>query len=124
VGAAIVDGARCLVAQRSAAMREPLRWEFPGGKVEPGESAQQALAREIDEELGVRIEVLELLGGNDHQQLRLDVYLARIVDGEPVAHEHAALRWVAAEGLDALDWAAADVPLVAPLRRYLTRPVV
>ncbi|HET9766040.1 MAG TPA: (deoxy)nucleoside triphosphate pyrophosphohydrolase [Thermoanaerobaculia bacterium] len=124
VGAAIVRDGRCLAAQRGPAMRLPGKWEFPGGKVEPGEDPRVALAREVREELGLDVAVGELLGtgrdaGND-LVVRLDVYLATIAGGELQLLEHGAVRWLAGAELDSLDWADADLPLLAALRERLT----
>jgi len=129
VGAAIVDDGRVLVAQRSSGPYRGL-WEFPGGKVEPGESDLSALVRECTEELGVSIvpqafvgEVLldGVVGGGAPGASTLRVWWARLADGHPVAHEHAALRWVRAEDLEALDWIPADRPLLPAVRSLLAR---
>ena len=129
VGAAIVDGDRVLVAQRSGG-RYDGSWEFPGGKVEAGESDLFALVREIGEELGVTIvpqsflgEVLldGVVGGGAPGASTLRVWWARIASGRPVAHEHAQLRWVGASELEALDWIPADRPLLPAVRSLLTR---
>jgi len=123
VGAAILRDGRCLAAQRGPAMRLPGKWEFPGGKVEPGEDPLTALAREVHEELGLAIAVGEPLGtGRDPAgdvAVRLDVYLAVVTGGELRLLEHADARWVQAAELDALDWADADRPLLAALRERL-----
>ena len=198
VGAALVDGDRVLVAQRSGGPYDGC-WEFPGGKVEPGESDLSALVRECAEELGVVVAPEGFLGevpldgvvaggapgastmrvwwgrieqgcpvAREHAQLRwvgaaeldalvrecaeelgvviepgeflgevpldgvvgggprgastMRVWAARVVSGEPVAHEHAALRWVTAEELDDVDWIAADRPLLPAVRALLARP--
>jgi 8-oxo-dGTP diphosphatase len=125
VGAAIVQGARALVARRSARMSNALKWEFAGGKLEPGESPEQALVREIEEELGLEIEVGAFLarGGAalETRDIVLDVYLARITGGELVLAEHDAARWVGVDELDELDWAVADLPAVEALRVLLTQ---
>lgn len=129
VGAALVDGDRVLVAQRSGGPYDG-RWEFPGGKVEPGESDLAALVRECAEELGVVVEPGEFLGevpldgvvaGGPRGASTMRVWSARVVSGEPVAHEHAALRWVGADELDDVDWIAADRPLLPAVRDLLER---
>ncbi len=129
VGAAIVDEGRVLVAQRSGGPYDG-RWEFPGGKVEPGESDLAALVREVAEELGVTVvpqafvgEVLldGVVGGGAPGSSTLRVWWARLAGGMPVAHEHAALRWVGADELEALDWIPADRPLLPAVRLLLTR---
>jgi 8-oxo-dGTP diphosphatase len=127
VGAAVVDGDRVLVAQRSGGPFDG-QWEFPGGKVEPGESGRAALIRECAEELGVTVEpqtflgevVLDgVVGGGAPGASTLRVWSARLADGEPVAHEHAQLRWVTAAELDDLDWIRADRPLLPVIRTVL-----
>jgi 8-oxo-dGTP diphosphatase len=129
VGAALVDGDRVLVAQRSGGPYDGC-WEFPGGKVEPGESDLSGLVREIREELGVDVvpqaflgEVLldGSVGGGPPGTSTLRVWWARIASGTPVAHEHADLRWVRADELEALDWIPADRPLLPAVRTLLTR---
>jgi 8-oxo-dGTP diphosphatase len=103
----------------------PLKWEFPGGKVEPGEDPKEALAREVLEELNVVIEVSEHLGRGEveskSRRILLDVYEARVVSGEPHPNEHRALRWCGAQDLPHLDWADADQPLIGPLVIRLAR---
>ena len=126
VGAAILRGSHCLVALRSKDMAEAGRWEFPGGKVEAGEAPEDALAREVREELGCRVSIGPWMGRGrgrtaSGRKIRLDVYLAEVVDGEPRASEHAEVRWVGAEELRRLDWARADVPIAPKLAAYLER---
>ena len=129
VGAAIVDEGKVLVAQRSGGPYDGL-WEFPGGKVEPGESELSALVRECAEEIGVVIvpqsfvgEVLldGVVGGGAPGASTLRVWWARLAGGQPVAHEHAQLRWVRADELQALDWIPADRPLLPAVRTLLAR---
>ena len=129
VGAAIVSDGRVLVAQRSGGPYDGC-WEFPGGKVERGESDLSALVRECEEELGVTIlpqaflgeVVLDgVVGGGAASSSTLRVWWALLPSGEPVAHEHAELRWITADELDALDWIAADRPLVPTVKALLTR---
>ena len=123
VGAAIIESARCLIAQRGEGRAFAGAWEFPGGKVEADEAPEAALRREIHEELGVAIVVGPKLGRGEARDgeltIVLDVYAARITQGEPRAHEHQALRWVAADELDALSFAPADVPVLESVRRAL-----
>ncbi|MER5607266.1 (deoxy)nucleoside triphosphate pyrophosphohydrolase [Micromonospora tulbaghiae] len=126
VGAAIIEGGRVLACERSAPPEVAGRWEFPGGKVEPGEAETDALARECVEELGVRVAVGARVGRDvrmAHGRSVLRVYAARLLHGdEPKALEHAALRWLSAAELDSVDWLPADVPIVAALRPLLDTP--
>lgn len=128
VGAAVVAGDRLLVAQRSGGPYDGC-WELPGGKVEPGESDLAALVRECEEELGIVVEPGRFLGevaldgvvaGGPRGTSTMRVWSARIASGELTAHEHAAVRWVGADELDALDWIAADRPLLPALHALLT----
>lgn len=125
VGAAIIRDSKCLVAQRSACATNPLKWEFAGGKVEPGEDPTEALRREIHEELGLEIQVGELLGRGEEAAgrhlIQLDVYLATATEGEPTPLEHAQVRWVDATTLMALNWAAADIPILPLVAAALRR---
>jgi len=104
-----------LVCQRGSGRKLAGLWEFPGGKIEPGEMAEQALMREIQEELHVEIVVLRVLSAVDWEydegSLQLLPYVCRIHKGEPQALEHAQLRWCAVDEFPALDWAPADVPV-------------
>jgi 8-oxo-dGTP diphosphatase len=127
VGAAIVHDGRVLVARRSGGPFDGL-WEFPGGKVEAGESDLCALVRECAEELGVVIapqsfvgEVLldGVVGGGAPGSSTLRVWWARLDSGEPVAHEHTEIRWVSAEELEDLAWIPADRPLLPAVRPLL-----
>ncbi|WBC11861.1 (deoxy)nucleoside triphosphate pyrophosphohydrolase [Micromonospora sp. WMMA1947] len=126
VGAAIIEGGRVLACERSAPPEVAGRWEFPGGKVEPGEAETDALARECVEELGVRVAIGARVGRDvrmAHGRSVLRVYAARLLHGdEPKALEHADLRWLSAADLDSVDWLPADVPIVAALRPLLDTP--
>jgi 8-oxo-dGTP diphosphatase len=123
VGAAIVDDAgRVLGAERAEPPAMAGMWEFPGGKVEPGEAELDALLRECEEELGVGIEVLERLGDDillPTGTAVLKVWTARLIRGEPIAIEHSELRWLSVDELDDVPWLPADAPLVEELRAIL-----
>jgi 8-oxo-dGTP diphosphatase len=120
VGAAIVRDGCVLMALRSATMSSPGLWEFPGGKVERGESAAAALRREIMEELGASVvvgeEVLPLDGeAPEAGAICLRVFRCELVAGTPRPREHAQLRWVSPRDLPALELAEADVPFAVAL---------
>lgn len=121
VGAAIVRDARVLAARRTAPERLAGLWEFPGGKVEPAETDAQALVRELEEELGVTVAVGDRVGPELvlGESAVMRVYLATLTDGEPVAHEHDALRWLAADELDDVPWIPADAPVLPVLAAQL-----
>ena len=118
VGVAILQDRRLLAARRAHPHRLAGQWELPGGKVEPGEELVGAAVREIAEELGCTVEVTDLLDGTSRisDDLVLRVVLARVVDGDPVPGEHDAVRWLRADELDEVVWAAADVPFLDRLR--------
>jgi 8-oxo-dGTP diphosphatase len=123
VGAAIVENGRVLACARADPPEVAGRWEFPGGKVEPGETEIEALVRECVEELGVEVEVGVRVGDDvplAHGRAILKVYLAKLVDGaQPQRLEHAELRWLDAGHLYTVDWLPADAPIVAALERHL-----
>jgi 8-oxo-dGTP diphosphatase len=105
-----------LAAQRSADMNLPLKWEFPGGKIDPGESAEECLRRELVEEMGIHVSVGKSLPASTHQYPKFAVtlypFVCSIASGEIVLHEHAAIDWLPPEELPTLDWADADVPVI------------
>jgi 8-oxo-dGTP diphosphatase len=127
VGAAILEGTppRVLATERAEPPALAGLWEFPGGKVEAGESDVEALVRECREELDVTVEVGERLGGDlllegARGPWTLRVFLARIVSGDLRLVEHAAARWLSVDELDDVPWIPADAPLVAALRVLLS----
>jgi 8-oxo-dGTP diphosphatase len=105
-----------LAAQRSAIMSLPLKWEFPGGKIDTGETPQDCLQRELIEELGICINIGKQLSLTTHSYQGFTVtlypYVCSIGSGEPVLHEHAAIKWCNPEKLTLLDWAEADGPVI------------
>ncbi len=121
VGAAVVRGDCVLAARRTAPAHLAGLWEFPGGKVEPGESDEQALVRELHEELAVRIAVGARIGPELvlGERAVMRVYLATILEGEPTAVEHDALRWLSADELQDVPWIPADAPLLPVLASEL-----
>ncbi|WP_431246973.1 (deoxy)nucleoside triphosphate pyrophosphohydrolase [Leifsonia xyli] len=121
VAAVIRDGACILACRRAPGKDAAGRWEFPGGKVEPGESPEAALAREIAEELGVRIDVGPLLDRTvtaraEGRPIDLACYDCRLSGPAPLAStDHDELRWLPPHRLTELDWAEADRPAVRRL---------
>lgn len=111
------------MAQRPAHKHLGGKWEFPGGKIEPGESPEAALHRELREELGSVIEILRPLAAHTHAYATVTVqlipFVVRLAAGSPApqTHEHAALRWVPAAELLSLDLPEADLPVIADYLR-------
>lgn len=119
VAAAIQHDGRYLVARRTRPADVAGRWEFPGGKVEPGETEERALAREIREELGVEIAVVDRVPGEWplHDELVLHLYRATLAGGEPMPLEqHDEIRWVTIAEFDSVDWLPSDIDAVRSLR--------
>jgi 8-oxo-dGTP diphosphatase len=98
-------------------MSLPLKWEFPGGKIDSGETAEECLKRELVEEMGVRVRVGEDLPASTHRYPTFTVtlypFICFIEAGEIVLHEHSAVSWLPAGELHTLDWAEADLPVIA-----------
>lgn len=117
VGAVIYnDKGDILCARRSEDMSLPGYWEFPGGKIEAGETPQTALLREIKEELQCDITIGQFVEDTlytyDTFIVRLETYFAEIINGTPIAYEHSELKWVPFSELYSLEWAPADIPAV------------
>lgn len=135
VAAAIVDDLESprmlLAARRTRPLHLSGRWEFPGGKVDPGETPEEALHRELHEELGVRVELGAEIGGPEHGTWAITdrhvmrLWFARVVDGDPQPLvEHDKLAWLApGEWLD-VPWLDADVPIVEELTRQVAPEAV
>ena len=118
------DG-RVLIAQRPADKAMAGLWEFPGGKVEPGERPEEALIRELREELGIAVQeaCLAPFTFASHTypdfQLLMPLYVCRRWEGTPAAHEHVAIKWVRPRDLPSWPMPAADLPLIPMLRDLL-----
>jgi 8-oxo-dGTP diphosphatase len=121
VGGAVLRDGRVLASRRTEPPRLAGLWEFPGGKVEPGEDDGQALVRELREELRVEVEVGERLGGDlpIGATAVLRVYVCRLLDGEPSLVDHDEHRWLGADDLLDVPWIPVDLPLVEQLRGRL-----
>lgn len=121
VGAVILRENTVLAAQRGAGMTLPSMWEFPGGKVESGETPQQALRRELQEELLCSVEVGAPVESTTYEYdfgvVRLRTFYAVLTEGEPTPTEHSEVRWIPTSELQMLHWAPADVPAVTQVIR-------
>jgi 8-oxo-dGTP diphosphatase len=121
VGVALVRDGRVLASRRTAPAHLAGLWEFPGGKVEAGETDEEALRRELREELGVEVRVGERvgpeldLGGT----AVLRVYLATLLDGEPQQVDHDEHRWLGPDELYDVPWIPADAPVLPALEQRL-----
>lgn len=116
VGAVIVRDGLILCAQRGPKGSLGGMWEFPGGKIEPGETAREALVREIVEELRCEIAVGDSITSTAHDYdfgtVTLTTFWCDLIAGEPALTEHAAVSWQAPDTLSELTWAPADIPAV------------
>lgn len=116
VGAVIVRDGLILCAQRGPDGSLPGMWEFPGGKIEPGETPGDALTREIAEELECEVSVGELITTTSHEYdfgvVELTTFYCELRSETPVLTEHAAVSWLPPTELGSLDWAPADIPAV------------
>jgi 8-oxo-dGTP diphosphatase len=122
VAAAVVRDGRLLAVRRTRPAELRGRWELPGGKVDVDEMRDAALARELQEELGIGVQIHEWLPTTvpiGDGQLRLTVALVTITSGEPTPVEHDAVRWLAANELGDVDWLEPDRPFLDVLRRRL-----
>lgn len=119
--AVIFSENRILTVQRGPSQDLPGKWEFPGGKVEPNESEEECLIREIREELCLDIKLDERLHPVEHTYekytVRLIPFIATILGGELLLIEHQAYRWITLETLESIDWAPADWPIVHQLQK-------
>ena len=120
--AIILDGEMVLATQRSYFMPHPYKWEFPGGKLKPGETPEACIIREIREELGVEISVIQLLPSVRHRysdsDIKLIPFVCSIKEGEIDLSEHKSYRWVHRSELSRVDWLEADIEVMALIDRY------
>ncbi len=122
VAGVIERGGRILICQRAPGKRHALKWEFPGGKVEPGEEPTQALARELDEELGIRAKIGAELARFKYRYrgrppILLIFFRVNEFEGEAVGSEFASIVWELPERLPQYDFLEADVEFVRSLAR-------
>ncbi len=114
--AIIIQGNKILVTQRSEKMKLPLKWEFPGGKLEENESEIDCIKREIKEELNIEIEVLKSLSNSIYDygvfKINLIPFISNYVSGEIILSEHKDYKLLVKSELLNLDWAEADLPIV------------
>jgi 8-oxo-dGTP diphosphatase len=114
--AIILKEDKILVTQRSEKMSLPLKWEFPGGKIEHGEKADDCILREIKEELNIEIEIIEKLETKifdyGNFSIKLVPFISNYVCGDLLLTEHKDSRWLSRTDLALLDWASADIPVL------------
>ncbi len=122
VAAVIFDEKKILVSQRDGGDMAG-RWEFPGGKIEAGETREQALKREIMEELGIIISVDSFLLTIEYDypefHLVMHCYQCAILFGAPRLLTHSAVKWISSQEFDSIDWLPADVQVVDYLKKHL-----
>ncbi|QXE01509.1 (deoxy)nucleoside triphosphate pyrophosphohydrolase [Terribacillus sp. DMT04] len=121
VGAVIKQNNKILCAQRGTEKSLPLKWEFPGGKIEKGETPQEALKRELTEEMQCIISIGEAIEDTTYEYdfgiVNLKTYYCELEEGEPTLTEHVAIKWLAPEELHTLDWAPADIPAIERIQK-------
>ena len=123
VAALVVEGGKFMICQRPTSKARGLLWEFVGGKVEPGETKEQALIRECREELGVTVQPDEIFMAVDHVYPDITIHLTllrtRIVSGRPQRLEHADIRFIAPEEISQYAFCPADAGILEEIRRRL-----
>lgn len=121
--AIIINGNKILAVQRGAESSHPFKWEFPGGKIHPDESAEQCIVREIAEELTIRIEVAKQLVPVEFdyvtRQIRLIPFVCKIISGDIKLTEHIEQKWLLFSELETMDWSAADFELIKRNKKSL-----
>ncbi|MDO5116247.1 MAG: (deoxy)nucleoside triphosphate pyrophosphohydrolase [Synergistaceae bacterium] len=125
VAALIRDGKSFMICRRPAGKARALLWEFPGGKVEPGERKEEALIRECREELGITVSVAEPFMELTHEypdiSVRLTLFNATIAEGEPQMLEHSDIRWIEAAEIPRYDFCPTDREILKKLSEVFPR---
>ena len=122
VAAIIIENGKVFATQRGYGEFKD-GWEFPGGKIEPGETPEEAIVREIKEELDTEVEVIELLDTVEYDypnfHLSMGCFICKIKSGDLVLKEHEAAKWLTKDKLRSLEWLPADMGLVEETEKYL-----
>lgn len=122
VAAIIIENGKVFATQRGYGEFKD-GWEFPGGKIEPGETPEEAIVREIKEELDTEVEVIELLDTVEYDypnfHLSMGGFICKIKSGDLVLKEHEAAKWLTKDTLGSLEWLPADMGLVGEIEKYL-----
>ena len=120
--AVIFDNDKILVTQRGVKQHQPFLWEFPGGKIESGETAESCILRELFEELGIHVRLKGKLKKCNYDygsfQVTLIPFIAEIVSGTITLHEHMNFSWMKPGELKSLDWTPADIAIVNQVMEY------
>ena len=122
VAAIIIENDKVFATQRGYGEFKD-GWEFPGGKIEPGETPKEAIVREIKEELDTEVEVIELLDTVEYDypnfHLSMGCFICKIKSGDLVLKEHEAAKWLTKDTLGSVEWLPADMGLVREIEKYL-----
>ncbi|MEG0497273.1 MAG: (deoxy)nucleoside triphosphate pyrophosphohydrolase [Carnobacterium sp.] len=124
VGAILIENNRILCAQRGETKTLAKLWEFPGGKIETGETPQEALARELKEELMIEVEIAaevfeQTSYSYDFGKVNLTTFICLLKKGRPQLTEHIEVKWLRPSELSSLEWAPADIPAVSKLMKEM-----
>lgn len=124
VGAVIVENGKILCAQRGPGKSLAYKWEFPGGKIEQDEKPQDALKREIEEEMHCKVLVKEKVEYTRYEYdfgiVHLTTFICKLIEGSPILTEHVQIKWLPPEELASLEWAPADIPAIEKLMNEFT----